>query len=290
MPHLQSLLKTTNLPDLQTRIHWILRVTTALCFIGHGSWGVITKAGWLPFFASQGIPESIAWKLMPIIGIFDITLGILLLLKPNRAILMTMFLWALWTAILRPISGTPGMWEFWERAGNFVPPLMLLIMAGPFAMTIKDWFYAYKEPRLTEQTLKTLEYMARMAVALLLIGHGGFGAFVQKSQLVHHWNAIGVAADIGFIQVVGYIEIIAGICVLFMPFISFMWAVLIWKIFSEVLYIFDGGFINIFEFIERWGDYGLPLTLVCILYYYVYSAQNQQMAYKKEGEGAVLAE
>ena len=33
---------------LQTQLHWTLRITAALCFIGHGTWGLITKSGWLP--------------------------------------------------------------------------------------------------------------------------------------------------------------------------------------------------------------------------------------------------
>jgi hypothetical protein len=45
---------------LQRQLHWTLRITAALCFIGHGTWGLITKSGWLPFFASQGIEPEIA--------------------------------------------------------------------------------------------------------------------------------------------------------------------------------------------------------------------------------------
>ena len=31
-------------------LHLSLRIACAMCFIGHGSWGVITKAEWLIFF------------------------------------------------------------------------------------------------------------------------------------------------------------------------------------------------------------------------------------------------
>ena len=97
--------------------HWTLRITAALCFIGHGTWGLITKSGWLPFFQSQGIEPELAWTLQPLIGAFDILMAILLLRGSNRAILIWMFLWALWTAILRPLSGNlekvevDGVWE-----------------------------------------------------------------------------------------------------------------------------------------------------------------------------------
>ena len=35
---------------LQLRLEAVFRVTCALCFIGHGTWGVITKAAWVPFY------------------------------------------------------------------------------------------------------------------------------------------------------------------------------------------------------------------------------------------------
>jgi len=39
-------------------LHWILRVAVAGCFIGHGAFGLITKAAWVPYFAIFGIPEA----------------------------------------------------------------------------------------------------------------------------------------------------------------------------------------------------------------------------------------
>ena len=76
---------------LQKQIHWTLRITAALCFIGHGTWGLITKSGWLPFFASQGIEPELAWTLQPVICAFDILMALLLLKSPNRTILIWMF-------------------------------------------------------------------------------------------------------------------------------------------------------------------------------------------------------
>jgi hypothetical protein len=31
-------------------LHWILRVAVAACFIGHGAFGIITKAAWFDAF------------------------------------------------------------------------------------------------------------------------------------------------------------------------------------------------------------------------------------------------
>jgi hypothetical protein len=262
-----SFLKPSTLDLLQTRLHWVLRITAACCFIGHGSWGVITKEGWLPFFRSQSIPDDIAWKLMPIIGAFDILMAIFLLIKPRRIVLMWMLVWALWTAILRPIAGAPGTWEFWERAGNYLPPLMLLLIGGAFAMKWKDWFGGYTEPKLSDDKIGVLHFICRLTIGLLLIGHGGFGAFVEKDMLINHFASIGLPADVAFIHVTGWFEIILGLVVIALPILPIIWFALIWKVLTEFLYVTDGGIINIFEFIERWGDYGVPVALILIINY-----------------------
>ena len=55
--------------------YWVLRVGAALCFIGHGAFGFITKAAWLPYFGVVGIPESSAYTLMPLVGAVDVMAG-----------------------------------------------------------------------------------------------------------------------------------------------------------------------------------------------------------------------
>lgn len=280
---------------LQTQLHWTLRVTAALCFIGHGTWGLITKAGWLPFFASQGIEPGVAWGLQPLIGAFDILMAVILLWKPNRTVLIWMFLWALWTAILRPLAGnlekvlidgewvvrlaTDSMhvakmqtWEFWERAGNWFPPFLLLLMGGGFAVTRKDLFSSYNEPEIKDSMIDTLFFLLKTCLALLLIGHAGFGFAVEKKMLIDHWQSIGVNADVAFITKVGYAEFALGLLVFIAPLRLFILIALGWKLFTEFLYVpadtvAGMGLVNIFEWIERWGDYGVPLCMLYILSY-----------------------
>jgi len=104
----------------EVTIHWLLRIGCAMCFVGHGAWGVITKSGWVPLYGVFGIPASLAWKTMPVIGAVDITFGALVLFFPFRALFGYMALWTLLTALLRPLAGL-GVWEFLERAGNYGP-------------------------------------------------------------------------------------------------------------------------------------------------------------------------
>jgi uncharacterized membrane protein YphA (DoxX/SURF4 family) len=245
----------------------VLRISVAACFIGHGAWGVITKEDWLPFFRSQGIPDELAWQLMPLIGIMDILVGIAVLVKPRRVLLLFMMIWALWTAMLRPISGTPGTWEFWERAGNWMPPLMMLMLGGAFAMKAKEWFAGYAEPPLDQDKLGVLHFLGRLTIGLLLIGHGGFGAFVEKPMLIEHFASVGLPADVAFINAVGWFEILLGVAILLRPALPLIWLALIWKILTELLYVTEGGLINSFEFVERAGDYGVPLAMILILNY-----------------------
>jgi len=280
---------------LQSQLHWTLRITAALCFIGHGTWGLITKAGWLPFFQSQGIEPDIAWKLQPLIGAFDILMAIILLRKPNRTILIWMFLWALWTAILRPLAGnlekiqvdgewivqvaTDSMrvakmqiWEFLERAGNWGPPFILLVMGGSFALTNKDLVTPYKEPEIKDSTIDTVFFLLKASLALLLIGHAGFGFAVEKKMLIDHWQSIGVNADVAFITQIGYAEFVLGVLIFIAPLRPLILLALGWKLFTEFLYVpadtvTGMGIVNIFEWIERWGDYGVPLAMLYILSY-----------------------
>jgi len=280
---------------LQKQLHWTLRITAALCFIGHGTWGLITKSGWLPFFASQGIEPEVAWKLQPLIGLFDILMAIILLRKPNRTILIWMFLWALWTAILRPLAGnlekvevdgewivqlaTDSMrvakmqtWEFWERAGNWGPPFILLVMGGAFALTRKDLLTPYSDPTIKESTIDTVFFLCKACLSLLLIGHGGFGFAVEKKMLIDHWQSIGVNADVAFITQIGYAEFALGVLIFIVPVRPIILLALVWKLFTEILYVpadtvAGMGIINIFEWIERWGDYGIPLAMIYILSY-----------------------
>jgi len=85
-------------------LHWILRVAVAACFIGHGAFGIITKTAWLPYFAIFGIPEPWAWRLMPVVGTVDITVGVLTLFQPVRAVFLYMAFWGFQTACLRPLA------------------------------------------------------------------------------------------------------------------------------------------------------------------------------------------
>ena len=98
------------------KLHWLLRVGVVGCLIGHGAYGVLTKEAWVPYFGVAGIDRAWAYRLMPWIGLADMSLGLLMAIMPLPIGLLHLTVWGLWTAALRPLSGD-SVWELVERAG-----------------------------------------------------------------------------------------------------------------------------------------------------------------------------
>ena len=143
---------------------------------------------------------------------------------------------------------------------------------GAFAITRNDLFSNYQQAEIKESTIDTIFFLCKTCLALLLIGHAGFGFAVEKQMLINHWQSIGVNADINFITQVGYGELVLGILIFIAPIKPLIVIALFWKLFTEFLYVpadtvAGMGIVNIFEWIERWGDYGIPVAMLYILSY-----------------------
>ena len=120
-------------------IQWVLRIAVAGEFIGHGVFALQGKKDWIGWFAQFGVSDAgLAVKLLFFIGLLDIALAVLILIKPIRIALLWMVFWGFWTALLRPLVGMP-IWDFIERWANWGAPLALLLMVG-WPKTLKDWF------------------------------------------------------------------------------------------------------------------------------------------------------
>src|SRR5258708_28664211 len=87
------------------KMHYILRLAAAMCFIGHGAFGIITKPIWCNYFAVAGIGHDLAYRLMPLLGTVDILFGLSLLFYPIRAVAAWRVCSAFITASLRPLAG-----------------------------------------------------------------------------------------------------------------------------------------------------------------------------------------
>lgn len=119
-------------------LEWVLRISVAGEFIGHGVFGLQGKRDWIGWFAKFGVADTgTATQLLFLIGAIDIALAILILIKPVRIALLWMVFWGFWTALLRPLVGMP-VWDFVERWANWGAPLTLLLMRG-WSKNWRDW-------------------------------------------------------------------------------------------------------------------------------------------------------
>jgi len=120
-------------------INWVLRIAVAGEFIGHGVFALQGKRAWIEWFSVFGISDAkLATRLLFFIGIIDIALAILIILKPIRLALLWMAIWGFWTALLRPIVGEP-IWDFVKRWANWGAPLALLVLLG-WPKNFEEWF------------------------------------------------------------------------------------------------------------------------------------------------------
>jgi hypothetical protein len=248
----------------ESALFLVLRIAAAMCFIGHGAFGIITKAGWLPYFAVVGIGPDLGYQLMPIIGAVDILLGLSMLIRPTKAALAYMTFWAVWTALLRPLAGQ-GFAEVLERAGNYGVPLAFLLI-GLAASPRGGWFEALRPQSLRGPSSRTLSWVLRGTAALLLLGHGAL-AVAGKPLLVRHLAAVGIGdggpATVSAVAALGGFEVALAIAVLVSPAWPLLLLVFAWKVGTELLFPLTGDYI--WEFVERGGSYGAPLAMMILL-------------------------
>ena len=238
------------------KIHYSLRIAAAMCFIGHGAFGIITKPIWCNYFAIFGIDNVHAYHLMPLLGTVDIVLGFILLFKPVRAIAGWLVCWGIITALCRPISGEPFA-EFIERAGNYGTPLALLVLAGAVKFNFPRLFSTINpnEP-VSEKSLASVKTILRFTVFFLLVGHGWLN-LIQKAGLINQYTALGFSNPVNVSLLAGIFEIMAAIAVLVKPVRPLIVVFFIWKMGTELFY----PHFEIFEWVERGGSYGTLLAL-----------------------------
>ncbi|MFI5157165.1 MAG: hypothetical protein ACHQEM_13320 [Chitinophagales bacterium] len=244
-------------PNKETlRIYYTLRVAVAMCFIGHGAFGIITKPIWYNYFAVFGIGHDLAKNLMPLVGSMDVLLGICMIIYPIRIITFWLIFWGAVTASLRPMSGEPFA-EFIERAGNFGAPLALLLITGGFPKTFRELFLKIDAPvNLTERNWLQLTGCLRVVIFLLLAGHGWLN-LIEKKSLMNQYASIGIGSPDLAAYSVGIVEIIAACSVLIRPIRPILFVLFIWKMGSELFYPKH----ELFEWVERGGSYGTLLAL-----------------------------
>ncbi len=242
-------------------LEWTLRIGAFLCFVGHGAFGVITKQAWLPYFAVAHIGPETAYKLMPLIGAVDITMGCLVLLSPRPAVVYWMTLWAVWTALLRPLAGESG-WEAIERAGNYGVPLAMIVFLAPWR-GIAGFFELISLRELTDPLLRRLKIVLVAVVALLLIGHGALGLEGKAALVANYASVFPQDVAAGMMPLIGGAEIALALVLARWPSVPLAVFVAVWKLAVESLFVAAGA--PFWEIVERGGSYAAPVALAIVL-------------------------
>ncbi|MBI4281280.1 hypothetical protein HY625_00495 [Candidatus Uhrbacteria bacterium] len=114
----------------QKTIEWVLRLGLFGEFLGHGMFAWQLKPRFIEMLSAMtGIAGTSAQTLMQAIGVSDMLVALLALVKPLRVVLIFAAVWGLATAIARPVAGDP-IWDFVERWPNWALPLALLYVRG----------------------------------------------------------------------------------------------------------------------------------------------------------------
>jgi hypothetical protein len=250
---------------LEWKLHWLFRLALCCEFVGHGAFGVMTKAAWVPYFTLFGFPEAWAWTLMPVVGSVDITLGVLALIAPTRAGLLYMAWWGLFTASLRPLAGEEG-WEFLERSYNFGVPFLMLWVHG-MGTHVRSWFTVITEiPRFTVARAQITQWALRGIMAGMLIGHGAFGLVMGKPTLLPFYDAAGFGVFgvplPSMSAAIGGFEMLLGVLCLEVQVATFFLFVCTWKLGTELLYVPAQAYGAWWEVLERGSSYAAPLLWI----------------------------
>ena len=259
------------------KVRFLLRAGLLGCFVGHGLWGLLGKKAWIPFFQLFFLSEPVALQLMPLVGAFDIAIGLWAFFLPMPAVLAWAAFWTLFTAFLRPSAGM-GMSEFFERAGNYGIPLAFLAMV-PRPTTLRDWVSGVpgsqpgtrraESPSLQKdrpERLRLVQWILTVSIASLLMGHGGLAFFLKKGLLLDHFASIGATLTPAQLQLFGLFEMALGFLVLVCPrWTGLMAFVLVYKLATESLHPVAGSWIDVLETLERMGDYIAPLAVIVLI-------------------------
>lgn len=75
-------------------IEWVLRIAIAGEFAGHGVFALQGKPQWIKWFSQFGVSDAtVATQLLFFVGLLDVTVALLVLVRPIRGVLAWATLW-----------------------------------------------------------------------------------------------------------------------------------------------------------------------------------------------------
>jgi len=107
------------------KMEWALRIGVAGEFLGHGLLAVQGKKDWIGWISQlTNVSDPTARTILLIVGISDVLVALIVLVRPINWVLLWAVFWGFWTALVRPLVG--GSWlDFIERFANWGAPLAL---------------------------------------------------------------------------------------------------------------------------------------------------------------------
>lgn len=106
-------------------MEWALRIGVAGEFLGHGLLAIGKKPDWIKWVGQLGhVDQSTATTFIVAVGVLDVLVAAIVLIKPIKPVLLWATFWGFWTALVRPLVGA-GWLDFVERFANWGAPLAL---------------------------------------------------------------------------------------------------------------------------------------------------------------------
>lgn len=110
-------------------IEWVLRVAVAGEFLGHGVFAIQGKPQWIGWIGKMlGTGSDASGQLLLYVGLMDLLVALVILVKPIKWVYLWAAFWGFWTALIRPLVGEP-IWDFIERWANWGAPLALYLIS-----------------------------------------------------------------------------------------------------------------------------------------------------------------
>ena len=117
-----------------------MRIAVAGEFAGHGMIALLgLNAKWPTWIQKfTGVSLETAGSILFLVGLLDLLVALVVLVKPIRIVLLWAAFWGFATALVRPLVGEL-FWDFIERFANWGAPLALLLMYG-WPRSVSEWF------------------------------------------------------------------------------------------------------------------------------------------------------
>lgn len=115
------------------------------------------------------------------------------------------------------------------------------------------------------ENVKKIEWILRIAIAGEFIGHGVFALQGKTAWLgwIQQLMGVELATATTLLTLVGFADLLVALIVLIRPIpVVLLWAVL-WGFWTALVRPLVGE--PIWDFIERWANWGAPLALLLLL-------------------------